>query len=112
MKPNKRNYANYSKNQETPIAPEAETKETVEPAASITEDNPEPETTDGIVGVVTECARLRVRKEPSLEADILTVIPLGTEVRVDIFESTNDFYKICTGNGVEGYCMQKYINVN
>lgn len=94
------NYTNYSNpQQEPPVEPEVET--VVEPV-----------TNDKIIGVVTECVKLNVRKEPSLDAEILTEILIGTEVQVDISESTADFYKICTEAGVEGYCMRDHINVN
>lgn len=121
----KHNYTNYSKPQETPVAPV--TEEVVAPVvedepvatpdpevAPVIEDapvaDPEPEN-DEVIGVVVDCARLNVRKEPSSDADVLTTIPVGAEVQVDIFESTNDFYKVCTETGVEGYCMADYIKV-
>ena len=65
-----------------------------------------------ILGVVTECVILNVRKEPNADAEIVTKILLGTEVMVDETESTEDFYKICTGSGAEGYCMKQFINTN
>lgn len=106
----KHNYTNYSKPQEAPAAPEVkeETPVTEEPAAPETT----PEEVDTVIGVVTECVKLNVRKEPVADAEILTTIPLGAEVQVDIFESTEDFYKVCTGAGVEGYCVKDYINID
>ena len=82
------------------------------PVASQVDEDPEVEEDEIIIGVVTECAKLNVRKEPSADAEVLTTILLGAEVKVDIFESTNGFYKVCTGAGVEGYCVEKYININ
>lgn len=110
------NYTNYSKpRQPAPaVDPTNEVKEEVvapvvaEPAEPVIEDS-EPE---GILGVVTECVKLNVRKEPSTEADVVTTLPIATEVMVDIFESTEEFYKVTTGAGVEGYCMKKFININ
>lgn len=115
----KHNYTNYSKPQETPVAPVTE-----EVVASVVEDEPvvtpDPEVTpvvddepenDEVIGVVVDCERLNVRKEPSADADVLTTIPKGAEVQIDIFESTNDFYKVCTEAGVEGFCMAAYIKV-
>lgn len=125
------NYTNYSKPKQTAPAVEPEVKSEVEPGAvnttyeedGVTPAHPiseEPVTapvtedseSDGILGVVTECAKLNVRKEPSTEADVVTTLLLGTEVMVDIFESTDEFYKVTTEAGVEGYCMKKFINVN
>lgn len=87
-------------------APQADPEPTVD--AKVEEDNK----ADTIIGVVTECVKLNVRKEPVADAEVLTTIPLGAEVQVDISESTNGYYKVCTGAGVEGYCVEKYINID
>lgn len=63
------------------------------------------------LGIVTDCSRLNVRAEPSGTAEIITTIPILTEVSIDINASTDDFYKISTGTGIEGFCMRKYIAV-
>ena len=62
------------------------------------------------VGVVVDCDKLRVRKHPSIVADILCVIPKGAAVVItgDIHA---DFYPVCTETGVQGWCMKKYIKV-
>ena len=62
-------------------------------------------------GVVVYCKKLNVREEPHIESDVLCVINNGDEVTVDIFETTEEFYKVCTEAGVEGFCMKKYIEV-
>ena len=61
------------------------------------------------IGFVIDCAKLNVRSEPYIDSDIVCVIPGSTEVEVDEENSTDDFYKICTYSGVEGFCMKKYI---
>ena len=86
------------------VTPQVDPESTVEPVAD--------DKADTILGVVTECAKLNVRKEPLADAEVLTTIPLAAEVQVDISESTNGFYKVCTGAGVEGYCVEKYINID
>lgn len=63
------------------------------------------------MGVVTDCLKLNVRKEPSLDADILCEITALSSVVVEEDKSTADFYKVCTEAGIEGYCMKKYIAV-
>ena len=80
---------------EEPVEPKVETQEVPEP----------------IVGVVVNCKKLNVREEPHIESDVLCVINNGDEVAVDIFETTEEFYKVCTEAGVEGFCMKKYIEV-
>ena len=62
-----------------------------------------------ISGVVTDCVKLNVRKEPSPNAEVVAVIELLSEVAVDMDASSEGFYKICTAAGIEGYCMKKYI---
>ena len=60
-------------------------------------------------GVVTECLKLNVRKEPSTDAEVLTTIDALSSVMVDIDASSDAFYKVHTEAGVEGFCMKKYI---
>ena len=86
---------------------EADTKpDVVAPAED--ETNPEPEV---IVGIVSGCARLRVRKTPSPNAPVLTEIVKGSEVAIDESKSTVYFYAVVTDSGVEGFCMKEYIQV-
>lgn len=60
-------------------------------------------------GVVTDCIKLNVRKAPVADSEILAVIMLLSEVMVDMDNSSDEFYKICTAAGIEGYCVKKYI---
>lgn len=61
------------------------------------------------VGVVTDCLKLNVRKEPSADAEVPVIIDALSKVMVDMAESTNDFFKVVTETGIEGFCMRKYI---
>lgn len=63
------------------------------------------------IGVVANCSRLNIRRYPSAEADIVCEIKAGTEVMIVEDESTDEFYKIYTMTGLEGFCMKNYINV-
>lgn len=60
-------------------------------------------------GVVTDCFRLNVRKEPNPDAEVLAVIDFLSDVTVDMNASTDAFYKVRTADGVDGFCMKKYI---
>ena len=71
------------------------------------ETKPEP-----TIGSVVDCIMLNVRKEPSIESEVLCEISWSTEIMVYEEESTGEFYKICTASGVEGYCMKKFISIN
>lgn len=46
---------------------------------------------------------------PDINADVAVVIDALTQVCVDLDASTEDFYKVRTSDGVEGFCMRKYI---
>lgn len=124
------NYQNMSANVEpktvpNPIEPVEDTvvedviEETVEdvvenePAKeSVKEATKTPETNKpSNVGVVSECAALRVRKAPSLAAGVVCTIKESTAVVIDEKNSTTEFYKVCTEAGIEGYCMKKFITV-
>ena len=63
------------------------------------------------IGVVSNCKKLNVRAEPDINADVICVIDKGTEVSIDMSESTEDFYAVYLVSGVEGYCMKEFIAV-
>ena len=44
-----------------------------------------------------------------IHADVAVVIDALTQVCVDLDASTEDFYKVTTSDGIEGFCMRKYI---
>lgn len=72
------------------------------------------ETNSGAVGigVVTKCARLNVRSKASTTGDVVTVLNLGDKVKIDVDNSTDEWFKIITNDGVDGYCMKKFVNAN
>lgn len=72
----------------------------------------EEQATDNIViGIVNDCVKLNVREEPNKESAIVCELALQTEVMVDQNESTEDFYKVCTTAGIEGFCMKQFIAI-
>ena len=64
-----------------------------------------------VTGVVVECAKLNVRAQPNARASVICVIPQGSEVTIDEGESTEEFYKVCTAAGAEGFCMKEFIEL-
>lgn len=64
-----------------------------------------------VLGVVTECVKLRVRSTPEVADNVICEILLASEVLVDLDESTEEYYKVTTEFGVKGYCMKQYINI-
>lgn len=73
-----------------------ETPETVE--ATAPEKKP-------VFGVVTGCSKLRIRKTPSLKADVLGELTKGTKVEI-LDDKNAKFYKISGG-----YCMKDFIEI-
>lgn len=63
------------------------------------------------LGIVTDCILLNVREEPKSDANIICTIEALTEVEIDENNSTEEFYKIYTKAGIEGFCMKKFIVV-
>lgn len=79
---------------------------------STTEVNHEVENVaETISGVVSGCEKLNMREDSNKESKIITVLTKDAEVKVNLTESTEDFYKVCTASGLEGYCMKKFIVV-
>ena len=108
----KRDYTRYSK-ESVEVNEPVEVIEVTDPIETITEVGQESMIgeSEPIIGVVTDCLKLNVREQPDAKSDILSVITASTELVIIDKESTNDFYKICTSAGLEGYCMKKYITI-
>lgn len=93
-----------------PVEVEVKTTTEVIQTAKI-EQEPEVEEPKFVTGIVTDCVKLNVREDPSSTATILGTITAATELIVSKEESTEDYYKICTSVGLEGYCMKKFITI-
>lgn len=63
-----------------------------------------------VTGIVANCAKLNVRSTPISSADIVTVLPVDTEVEVDVKGSTPNWLRVTTATGIEGYCMRQFVN--
>ena len=118
-----RDYTKYAKTQDEPamaiidapsfeeVIESADTAEVIEPIEAAEpaieptiETSPAPK-----IGRVFGCTSLNVRKAPKTNAAVICTINCHAEVEIDELESTDDFYKICTASGIEGYCMKKFI---
>ncbi len=60
---------------------------------------------------VANCLRLHIHSEPNLESEIVCKVRYLTEVVIDPDNSTEDFYKIYTAIGAEGFCQKEYITI-
>lgn len=93
---------NYDKTEqvelvETPV--ETIETEPIKPAKS--------EPIEGTVG----CEKLNVRSDATIDSEPVGVINRDSKVFIYEDESTEEFYKVCTATGLEGYCMKKFISV-
>lgn len=110
----KKDYTRYAKRQEEKVAFEPVENDVMEEAekayerAATVEEVAKAEPTSGIV---TDCLKLNIRKEPNPNSRIVCAIDCLTEVIIDEKESTDEFYKICTVSGIEGFCMKKFITI-
>ena len=82
-----------------------------EQAQEIVEESQKVEEAVQTVGFVDNCEHLRVRKESNVDSEELCIISKLSEVVIDLDNSTDYFYKVKTSEGVEGYCMKKFITV-
>ena len=115
----KHNYNNYSKPkpklepEEKPVVQEAEPViegQTVIPEVA-TPHEAEARVANCVIGIVGNCARLNVRKEPNKMADVIAVLEVGSEVRLVSEKPVNGFYNVIAVDGREGYCMCDYISI-
>jgi hypothetical protein len=119
----KYDYTKYSKQNQNEVEEVGEELETELDVTDQTEFEVEPEIETDVetdaetevetkhydLGVVTGCAKLRVRSEPRFGTNVVCEIERGTRVMIDKSESTFDYYKIYTESGVEGFCVKTYI---
>lgn len=76
------------------------------------QDNVEPEVVKvETKGIVSECNKLFVRSKAKRDCDPAGVINLNDEVTIDLDNSTDDYYKVITANGIEGYCLKTFIKL-
>lgn len=71
----------------------------------------EEDTNRTLLGNIASCNKLRVRSLPEKDSEVLLLIDRDTEFAIDESESTEEFYKIYTASGIEGYCVRKFIEV-
>ena len=83
-----------------------------EPVDQPVEEAPKKETK---VGIVANCEKLNLRRSPLKDSDganIITELLPEVAVVIDEDESTPNFYKVITEDGLEGYCMRQFIELS
>ena len=119
---NRRNYNQYANKPESEQVKEETVEEVIEPVEETVEEVIEPveETVEEVTEVEenptevafgkVNCSKLNVRKEPSIHSTPLCIIEHGT--RMEISEFDGEWVKILTSDGVSGYCMRKFIDLD
>lgn len=64
------------------------------------------------IGIVTNCVRLNVRETPIVTAKILSEVDVNSKLIIDDTESTEEWFKVYTETGIEGFCMKKFITIS
>lgn len=91
---------NNSLPKERPIVEETAVEEIVENKEIIKEVTPE-------LATVTDCVCLNVRKEPSVESDVVGILNNGELVEIE--SVNNEWFKVNKENRLKGYSMKKYL---
>ena len=65
-----------------------------------------------IIGIVANCVRLNVRETPIITAKILSEVDVNSKLMIDETESTEEWFKIYTETGIEGFCMKKFVRIS
>ena len=68
-------------------------------------------TADNLRNGFVNCLRLHIHAEPRLDSEIVCKVRYLTEVEIDENNSTEDFYKIYTAIGAEGFCQKDDITI-
>ena len=64
-----------------------------------------------VTGTVIGCSKLNVRANPNVTANVVCVLDAASKVTIDKKKSTKDWVSVTTTEGIEGYCMRKYVEV-
>lgn len=64
-----------------------------------------------VIGVVTDCLKLNIREKPTKDSRVVTVVTCLDELEIDMGDSNDGWYAVCTATGIEGFCMKKFVAV-
>lgn len=65
-----------------------------------------------IDGIVVGCLKLNIRSKPDKTSKVLNVINASTIIKIDIANSTSDWFKVIDNDGNVGYCDRNYLYTN
>lgn len=99
----------YSKISKKPVPVDEPVEEyTAKIEEPVEEVAPRPEP---IIGVVSGCSKLNIRKNPNPNSEILCSVNEGSKLMIDRDGSTSEWYSVCTEAGFDGFCMKAYVTV-
>lgn len=58
---------------------------------------------------IVNCFIVSIHSDPDLDSNVLCNLRYLTEVKIDLENSTEDFYKIYTAIGMEGFCEKDLV---
>lgn len=70
------------------------------------------ETPAVIVGVVSDCKKLNIRKAPNKDADVVCVVTEDTELTIAPHSVDKPWYRVTTTDGVKGFCMREFVTIS
>ena len=65
-----------------------------------------------VVGYVSGCFKLNIREEGYPGANVVCVVPEKTALLIEVAESNDEWYKVYTETGMEGFCMKQYVTLS
>ena len=108
--------------EETVNEVEESINETEETTEEVTEEVTEPEVIvpnieDGVennevIGKISGFEKLYVRKEANKDSEPVGIVTDKDDLSIDVAHSTDDFYKVITSNGLEGYCVKEFVKID
>lgn len=108
--------------EETVNEVEESTNEAEETTEEVTEEVTEPEVIvpnieDGVennevIGKISGFEKLYVRKEASKDSEPVGIVTDKDDLSIDVAHSTDNFYKVITSNGLEGYCVKEFVKID
>lgn len=111
-KKHKRNRAN------TPVMDEAIPKEVSEVLEEVNSNEEMTETSEEVLeepttvtGLVMNCVRLNIRRKTNINSEIVGGVKAGDKLAINLNQSTEDWLSVTTEDGVKGFCMKQYVNI-
>ena len=89
------------------------TEEVEEEIAEVNESEEATKEADStVVGYVSGCLKLNIREEGYPGANVVCVVPEKTALLIEVAESNDEWYKVYTETGMEGFCMKQYVTLS